>query len=144
MDATHDQSVLVAEPAASHARHLQRLLRRMHYHVRLAADSRAAIDVLQRESPAHAIVAVELAAKGESLLARLARLPAIEHLIATGPGGDPGRELAARRSSATAYLARPVSAGPLAAALKIPQGRYEPVNRTRKGIMRCPTEPCNE
>ena len=144
MKPTQGQPVLVAEPTPSHARHLRSLLQQMRYRVCLATDCREAIDVLRREAPAHAIVAVELATNGEPLLAGLARLPALDHLIGTGPGGEPASEITARRAGATAYLARPISAGPLAAALTAPRGRYEPVHNTVKGAGRCPEETWNE
>ena len=67
------------------------------------------------------MIATELTAGQDPLLARLARLPALQPLVATGPPDDPATEMLARLAGADVYLTRPVSPEVLASALQLPE-----------------------
>jgi ActR/RegA family two-component response regulator len=115
----NESPILVAEPIAEAAAHLERSLGRLGFLVRLAGSTSEALEVMRRQLLTEAIVAVELAIGSQSLLERLGRLPALELLMATGPRGAPKMEVRARRAGAQLYLPRPVDVAALAAALSM-------------------------
>ncbi len=112
--------VLVADPHAAQAAGLGRRLRRMGHEVCVVTTANDALDRMRREVLNQAVVAVELALNGKPILARLARLPALECLVAIGPGGDVAMERLARCCGAHVYLPRPVATESLAMALRVP------------------------
>jgi CheY-like chemotaxis protein len=112
--------VLAAEPNLADAKHLVQCFGRLRQPVRLAMSPADIIDLLRREAFGRAIVATEMTLDGEPILARLARLPTLQRVVATGPGGDPALEVRARLAGAHVYLPRPVDLEDLARALAIP------------------------
>jgi CheY-like chemotaxis protein len=112
--------ILAAEPDLADARHLVQCFGRLRQPVRLAMSPEDILDLLRREAFGRVIVATEMTLDGEPILARLARLPMLQHVVATGPGGDPALEVRARLAGAHVYLPRPVDLEDLARALAIP------------------------
>ena len=116
----NDSVILVADGIPEQADFVQQLLRQMDYRVETAVSAEEVLKLIGREMLDRAIVAVEMTMDNEPTLARLSRLPALNRLVAIGPAGDAEMEMLARRAGAHVYLARPVMADPLAAALHIP------------------------
>jgi ActR/RegA family two-component response regulator len=103
------ESILAAEYTVQHIRNLARSLRPFGMETYLASSLEQVVDRLRYHCFHQAIVAVEFEVGGELLLARLARLPAMERLIAVGPPDNWPLEAAARTAGAKAYLSRPVT-----------------------------------
>lgn len=118
-------AILAAEIDAAAAKHLMRCLRPLGRRVFLATSAEQVLDGLRREVFPRAAVAVELVVDGQPLLARLARLSALERLAALGPGGDLEMERAARLAGAGVYVPRPVTTGLLSKALGLPLAGVE-------------------
>jgi ActR/RegA family two-component response regulator len=112
--------ILAAEPNLADAKHLVQCFGRLRQPVRLAMSPTDIIDLLRREVFGRAIVATEMELEGEPMVARLARLPMLVRVVATGPSGDPALEVRARAAGAHIYLPRPVDVEDLARALAIP------------------------
>lgn len=117
--------ILVAEATIEDARHVVNCLGPLHMHVFLATSAEQALDRLRHMIFREAIVASELAFPGESLLARLSRLPAMKCLVALGPPGDAEAEGRARAAGANMYLSRPVTTEMLALVLANPTQRID-------------------
>ena len=111
--------VLVAEISLAEAEHLVRALARLSRRVRMATSAEQLLGLLRSEILHEAVVAVELEIEDKPALTYLARLPAMERLVAVGPANEAAMEIQARTAGATAYLARPVTANTLAGALCI-------------------------
>ena len=125
------QPILIVEPAPDDARHVVRCLEGLKQSVCLAVSAEEAMDLLRRELFTRAVVAAEAMLDGRPLLARIAGLPTLEHVVATGPAEDARMETRARIAGAHLYLPRPVSAKRLARALRI--GDAEEVRPRRSG-----------
>ena len=122
--------ILVVEPAPDDARHVVRCLKSLKQSVCLAASADEAMDLLRRELFTRAVVAAEVMLDGRPLLARIADLPMMERVVATGPAEDARMETRARIAGAHLYLPRPVSAKILARALMIGDARDVRLRRT--------------
>ena len=115
----NERAILVAAAAPQEAYNLQRLLRQMGYLARMAPTPGQVLEVMRREMVDQAIVAIELTLAQEPILARLARLPCVQHLIATGPAGNVDMETRARCAGAHVYLPRPAEIEALAMAFNM-------------------------
>ena len=111
-------AILAAEAHPRHARHLLRCLTRLRFRVHLATSPEQVLDLSRRAVFHQAVVGVELSVSDEPLLGRLARLPAMQHVVVMGPAGDPTTEVLARSAGAHIYLVRPVTTERLARALR--------------------------
>ena len=120
MSGDKPSAILVAEPVATDAERLTRMLRRLGHAVRSAGTSDEALDVLRHEILSRAVVAAELVVEDELLLACVSRLPAMRWLVAVGPAQDGEIEIRARHAGAQVYLPRPVMPEALAPALHVP------------------------
>jgi len=109
--------ILAAEGRPEDAMRLRECLAILGEHVRMATSAAEVMEHLRRDIFTRAVVAVELSWDCEPMLARISRLPAVEHLVATGPPGDTRMEARARAAGARAYVARPVTVRVLAMAL---------------------------
>ena len=109
--------ILAAEPRRADAEHLWQCLAPVRDYVCLARSACEALEMVRRQAFSRAVVATELMLDDTPVLARLSRLPALEHLVATGPAGNPEMEILARTSGADLYLTRPVSFERLSRAL---------------------------
>ena len=110
-------AILAAETNGQDARHLLRSLTPLGRPVRLATTTQDVLELLRREIFIAAVAAVEMALDGEPMLARLARLPSLEHLVAVGPVGEMNWRNLAYRAGAETCLTRPVTTEALAGAL---------------------------
>ena len=85
-------AILAAEAHPRHARHLLRCLTRLRFRVHLATSPEQVLELSRRTVFHQAVVGVELSVSDEPLLVRLARLPAMQHLVVTGQAGDPATD----------------------------------------------------
>jgi len=109
--------ILAAEGRPEDAARLRECLAILGEHMRMATSAAEVMEHLRREIFTRAVVAVELSWGCEPMLARISRLPAVEHLVATGPPDDTCMEARARTAGANAYVMRPVTVRVLAMAL---------------------------
>jgi ActR/RegA family two-component response regulator len=125
-------AILAAEMDSEDAKHLLRCLKILSPRVLLATTAEEIMRLMRQQILERAVGGIELVLHDEPILARLSRLPALEYLVATGPGGDPQTEILARSTGAKVYLPRPVNVRDLAAALCLPTpGMPQPVPMTR-------------
>jgi CheY-like chemotaxis protein len=103
-------AVLVAEHGAANAQRAVADLSRCGLRTRAGRGVAEALELLRCEAFDAAVVAVELMIEGRPLLERLAQLPGLSLVVATGPPGDWEMERRARMAGARAYLPRPVAA----------------------------------
>ncbi len=106
--------ILAVEPVIADSHQLVQCLRQLGHEVWSVATAAEAMALLRQEPFRWAVVAAEMAAGGQPLLARVRHVPTLERLAATGPPGDPEMEVQARCAGADVYLTRPVTAGALA------------------------------
>ena len=114
--------VLVAEPVLADLKQVVTFLVSLGQPVRVATSSWDARDLLRRQIFTRAIVAAEMTFDGGPLIARVAAMPTLERIVATGPTGDRHLEVRARLAGAHVYLVRPVIAEALALALATTSG----------------------
>jgi CheY-like chemotaxis protein len=112
--------ILVAEFNEDNVSHLVECFARLQQPVRMALSPTDIMNLLRREVFSRAIVAAEMMIDGEPVVARLARLPMMGHVVATGPGDDTAMEVRARAAGASIYLPRPVCLDDLARAMAVP------------------------
>ncbi len=117
------ERILTAEPDANEATRLTKSLSLLGYQVELARAPEEVLALIRSNIFSRAIVAMELSLDGENILARLAQLPSMKCLIATGPAKDLQAETNARLAGANLYLPRPVNMESLAQALWEPAPR---------------------
>ena len=117
------ERILTAEPDANEAMRLHRSLSLLGYQVELARAPEEVLALIRNNIFTRAIVAVELSLDGENILAKLAQLPSMKCLIASGPAKDHQAETDARLAGADLYLSRPVTMESLAQALWRPAPR---------------------
>lgn len=117
------ERILTAEPDANAAMRLTKSLSLLGYQVELARAPEEVMALIRKNIFRRAIVAVELSLEGQNILARLAQLPSMKYLIATGPAKDCQAETNARLAGANLYLPRPVTMESLAKALWEPAPR---------------------
>ena len=110
--------ILVGEANTIEASRLLRSLALLGYRVLLATSAEQVLGMIRRHVLMQAVVATELTFDGEPILARLARLPSMKRLIATGPAGNSEIEMRGRLCGADLYLPRPVTIEGLAKALQ--------------------------
>lgn len=122
------RAVLLAEANPKFARQATDCLVGMGLSVCMAMSCEEVFRWLHRRVFEQVIVAAELMTGGETLIARLARLPSITCLIAVGPAGDAEMETRSRTAGATTYLHRPLVAETLAKTL----GKLEPETKSTK------------
>jgi ActR/RegA family two-component response regulator len=101
--------ILVADGTEAEAIQTAAAVELLGFRVRIAASTRATLDVLRNDVVSAAFVGVELTLGGELLLRRVSALPSIRWLVAIGPGFRADLEHAARCGGADVYLSRPVS-----------------------------------
>ncbi len=111
------ERILTAEPDANEAMRLTKSLSLLGYQVELARAPEEVLALIRNNIFSRAIVAMELSLDGENILARLARLPSMKCLIATGPAKNLQVETNSRLAGADLYLPRPVDMESLAQAL---------------------------
>jgi ActR/RegA family two-component response regulator len=118
MDNAGQEDTLVAEVTLMDAQAIAGSLKSLGIRSYVTTSPTRVIEGLRQRFFRRAIVATELTFQGELLLARLARLPAID-LVAVGPVGDIAGEGKAREAGARVYLSRPVKMEVLARSLGI-------------------------
>jgi hypothetical protein len=125
--------ILAAEGRLEDVVRLRECLAILGEHVRMATSADEVMEHLRRDIFTRAVVAVELAWGCEPMLARISRLPVVEHLVAIGPPDDTRMEARARTAGAGAYVARPVTVRVLAMALG---ARSQGLGRQQKCLTR--------
>ena len=118
-----NKAILAAESDPVDAARLFRALALLGYRVTLATSPEQVLEMIRQHVFPQAVVAAEMTLGDEPILARLARLPSMRCLVATGPAGQTEMEQRGRLSGATVYLPRPVTIEALAKALRVPVTR---------------------
>ena len=111
------QPFLIAGPRGPETQMVTNYLSLLGFEARKAYTVDQVLELIRSNIFANAIVAVELVFEGKPILAKLAQLPSIKCLIATGPAQDRVAEKAARLAGADMYLPRPPTLESLAKAL---------------------------
>ena len=109
-----DMSIIAAEPDPVNRARLSRSLVLLGQRVVSAGSAEEVLQLVREDMFQRAVVAIELSWAGEPIVKRLARLPSMRLVVATGPEGETEAETLARVSGADAYLARPVTIESLA------------------------------